>query len=181
MMLGSNECEGIPYGNPDDAYWTSEPTTAAELRTRVKQIVSVDDAEADRLIALYKFHRPNDSFGDLAAVMSGDNSALRTSAYAIAERQVRTGSRAGVSLLLQLAFTRAQRQAAHDARHGTAVRIRPPRQDLVHDRRRFGPRRNRDRDEQHMGGIRPHRQSQSLRDSSVGSVQPHHLADDGLR
>ena len=39
MMLGSNECEGIPYGNPDDAYWTSEPTTAAELRTRVKQIV----------------------------------------------------------------------------------------------------------------------------------------------
>ena len=87
MMLGSVECEGIPYGNPDDAYWTSEPTTAAELRTRVKQIVPVDDAEADRLIALYKSHRPNDSFGDLAAVMSGDNSALRTSAYAIAERK----------------------------------------------------------------------------------------------
>src|SRR4029079_18650145 len=57
MMLGSVECEGIPYGNPDDAYWTSEPTTAAELRTRVKQIVSVDDAEADGLIELSKFHR----------------------------------------------------------------------------------------------------------------------------
>jgi para-nitrobenzyl esterase len=91
MMLGSNECEGIPYGNPDDAYWTSEPATAAELRTRVKQIVSVDDAEADRLIALYKSHRPNDSFGDLAAVMSGDNSALRTSAYVIAERKFAQG------------------------------------------------------------------------------------------
>jgi para-nitrobenzyl esterase len=91
MMLGSNECEGIPYGNPDDAYWTSEPTTAAELRTRVKQIVSVDDAEADRLIALYKSNRPNDSFGDLAAVMSGDNSALRTSAYVIAERKFAQG------------------------------------------------------------------------------------------
>jgi para-nitrobenzyl esterase len=91
MMLGSVECEGIPYGNPDDAYWTSDPTTAAELRTRVKQIVSVDDAEADRLIALYKSHRPNDSFGDLAAVMSGDNSALRTSAYVIAERKFAQG------------------------------------------------------------------------------------------
>ncbi len=91
MMLGSVECEGIPYGNPDDAYWTSEPTTAAELRTRVKQIVSVDDAEADRLIALYKSHRPNSSFGDLAAVMSGDNSVLRTSAYVIAERKFAQG------------------------------------------------------------------------------------------
>jgi para-nitrobenzyl esterase len=91
MMLGSVECEGIPYGNPDDAYWTSEPTTAAELRTRVKQIVSVDDAEADRLIALYKSHRPNDSFGDLAAVMAGDNSPLRTSAYVIAERKFAQG------------------------------------------------------------------------------------------
>ena len=25
LMVGSNECEGIPYGNPDDPYWTSEP------------------------------------------------------------------------------------------------------------------------------------------------------------
>jgi len=91
MMLGSNECEGIPYGNPDDAYWTSEPMTSAELRTRVKQIVPVDDTEADRLIALYKSHRPNESFGDLAAVMSGDNSALRTSAYEIAERKFAQG------------------------------------------------------------------------------------------
>ena len=91
MMLGSVECEGIPDGNPDDAYWTSEPTTAAELRTRVQQIVSVDDSEADRLIALYKSHRPDDSFGDLAAVMSGDNSALRTSAYVIAERKFAQG------------------------------------------------------------------------------------------
>ena len=91
MMLGSNECEGIPYGNPDDAYWTSEPTTAAELRARVKQIVPVDDAEADRLIALYKSHRPNDSFGDLAAVMSGDNSALRRRRTTIAERKFAQG------------------------------------------------------------------------------------------
>jgi para-nitrobenzyl esterase len=53
--------------------------------------VSVDDAEADRLVDLYKSHRPTDSFGDLAAVMAGDNSALRTSAYVIAERKFAQG------------------------------------------------------------------------------------------
>jgi para-nitrobenzyl esterase len=143
------ECEGIPYGNPDDAYWTSEPTTAAELRTRVKQIVSVDDAEADRLIALYKSHRPNDSFGDLAAVMSGDNSALRTSAYVIAERKFAQGRAPAYLYYFNWRSPVRNGKLRTNARHGTAVRVRPPRQDLVHDRRRFGPRRNRDRDEQH--------------------------------
>src|SRR5688572_19376162 len=81
MMCGSNECEGIPYGNPDDPYWTSEPTDAATLRERVKRMVRVDDAEADRLIALYRTNRPRDSYGDIAVVMSGDNSALRLSSY----------------------------------------------------------------------------------------------------
>lgn len=87
MMVGSNECEGIPYGNPDDSYWTSEPTDAASLRTRLKEIVQVDDSQADRLIALYRSHRPSDSYGDIAAVMAGDNSALRLSAYTIAQRK----------------------------------------------------------------------------------------------
>ncbi len=91
MMLGSNECEGIPYGNPDDPYWTSEPTTVAELRERVKRIVPVNDQEADRLIELYRAGRPTDSMGDLAAVMSGDNSGLRLSAYTIAERKFAQG------------------------------------------------------------------------------------------
>jgi para-nitrobenzyl esterase len=91
MMFGSNECEGIPYGNPDDPYWTSEPSTAAELRERVKRLVSVDDREADRLIELYRAGRPNDSVGDLAAVMAGDNSALRLSAYILAERKFAQG------------------------------------------------------------------------------------------
>lgn len=91
MMLGSNECEGIPYGNPDDEYWKSEPTSAAELRVRVKAIARVEDAEADRLIAVYRTGRPTASFGDLAAVMAGDTSALRTSAYTIAERKFAQG------------------------------------------------------------------------------------------
>ena len=91
MMCGSNECEGIPYGNPDDPYWTSEPTDAATLREHMKRIVQVNDVEADRLIALYRTNRPRDSYGDIAAVMSGDNSALRLSSYLIAERKFAQG------------------------------------------------------------------------------------------
>jgi para-nitrobenzyl esterase len=91
IICGSNECEGIPYGNPNDPYWTSEPTDAAGLRQLVKRIVRVDDAEADRLITLYRTSRPRDSFGDLAAVMAGDNSSLRLSSYTIAERKFAQG------------------------------------------------------------------------------------------
>jgi para-nitrobenzyl esterase len=91
MMFGSNECEGIPYGNPTDAYWTSEPGTVTELRDRVKRIVPVDDAQANRLIDLYRTGRPNDTLGDIAAVMAGDNSALRLSAYSLATRKAAQG------------------------------------------------------------------------------------------
>jgi len=87
ILTGSNECEGIPYGNPGDPYWTSEPRDDAALRERLKRIVPMSDADADRTIALYRSHRPNDTPGDLAAVMAGDNSILRLSAYTIAERK----------------------------------------------------------------------------------------------
>ena len=58
ILTGSNECEGIPYGNPDDRYWTSEPTSDAELRDRVTQMLRIADADAARVIALYRAGRP---------------------------------------------------------------------------------------------------------------------------
>jgi para-nitrobenzyl esterase len=91
MMVGSNECEGIPYSNPDDPYWTSEPSTLVELRAQVRRIVAVDDAGADRLISLYRAHRPMESLADIAAVMAGDASALRHSASVIAQRKFAQG------------------------------------------------------------------------------------------
>jgi para-nitrobenzyl esterase len=91
MMVGSNECEGIPYGNPEAAYWRTEPTDAASLRQQVMQTLRIDATAADRLIALYRSNRPNDSFGDIAAIMSGDTSALRLSAYEIAEKKIVQG------------------------------------------------------------------------------------------
>ena len=87
ILTGSNECEGIPYGNPDDAYWTSEPTDAASLRDRVRQLLSLGDSASDQLIALYRSNRPNDTPGDIAAVIAGDASALRQASYTIAERK----------------------------------------------------------------------------------------------
>lgn len=87
ILAGSNECEAIPYGNPTDAYWTREPTNDDELRAMLRQIVAVDDPEANRLISLYRSNRPNATPGDLAAIMAGDNSPLRLSSYTIAARK----------------------------------------------------------------------------------------------
>ncbi len=92
ILTGSNECEAVPYGNPSDAYWTSEPTSDGELRAALERIVAVDDADADRLIALYRSNRPLATPGDLAAIMAGDNSMLRQSSYTIAARKFAQGA-----------------------------------------------------------------------------------------
>jgi para-nitrobenzyl esterase len=86
IMTGSNACEGIPYGNPDDPYWTSEPD-ASSLRERVTQVAGVSDGDADRLIALYQSHRPGDTPGDIAAIIAGDVSPLRQASYTVAARK----------------------------------------------------------------------------------------------
>src|SRR6185503_6582078 len=92
LIIGSNECEGIPYANPEDPYWTREPANVTELRAEVKRIVPVNDADADRLIDLYRSHRPSESLGDIAAVMAGDASSLRHAANLIARRKHAQGA-----------------------------------------------------------------------------------------
>ena len=84
ILTGSNECEAIPYGNPDDPYWQSEPADDAALRARVQRLLNVSDSEAARLTALYRSHRPGQTAGDLAAVIAGDASDLRAAADTIA-------------------------------------------------------------------------------------------------
>ena len=91
ILTGSNECEGIPYANPDDPYWTSEPQSDDSLRARLQRIVPMTDGDALAMIALYRSHRPRDTAGDLAAVMAGDNSALRLASYTIAEQKFAQG------------------------------------------------------------------------------------------
>lgn len=92
VMCGSNETETVPYGNPDAEFWTREPSDRAELLVYVRDRYELSSPEADALIDLYRRNRPGDSFGDLALCMDGDNSPLRLSAYAIAERKVAQGT-----------------------------------------------------------------------------------------
>jgi para-nitrobenzyl esterase len=92
MICGSNETESVPYANPDDPFWTSEAADEAMLRERVMRAVRIDEAAANRLIALYRSHRPADSRGDLALIIASDVSPLRLSAHAIAERKAAQGS-----------------------------------------------------------------------------------------
>ena len=84
ILTGSNECEGIPYGNPDDAYWREEPGDETALRARVRQILSTGEDDAQRVMALYRSHRPRETAADLAAIIAGDASDLRQASYAIA-------------------------------------------------------------------------------------------------
>ena len=92
VMCGSNETESVPYGNPDDAYWGPEPDTEAGLVTRMAGDLRISEAEARDLVALYRRNRPDTSFGDLMAIMNGDNSPLRLSAFTIAERMAERGA-----------------------------------------------------------------------------------------
>jgi para-nitrobenzyl esterase len=91
ILCGSNETEGVPYANPDDAYWSSEPADDRALSTSVARTLRIDAADATRLVALYRKNRPMHSSGDLAAIIAGDNSPLRLSAYTIAERKATQG------------------------------------------------------------------------------------------
>src|SRR5690606_12196878 len=77
----------IPYANPNDAYWTSDITTDAQLRERVKRTLQVEDADADRIIGLYKAERPGQSLDELATIIAGDNSLLRFAGHTIAARK----------------------------------------------------------------------------------------------
>jgi para-nitrobenzyl esterase len=92
ILCGSNETEGVPYGNPEAPFWTSEPASDAQLRDFVTARFRIDTEEASRLIALYRSNRPTDSFGDLALIMDADNSPLRLSSYTIAERKYEQGT-----------------------------------------------------------------------------------------
>jgi para-nitrobenzyl esterase len=63
------------------------PIDDATFRTRVKGLLKVDDAEADRLIALYRKSEPGRDNIDLFLRMSTDNSAFRLGVDTQAERK----------------------------------------------------------------------------------------------
>lgn len=91
IICGSNETEGVPYGNPDDPFWSGEPTDESSLTADVVRRLRIDEAEARALVALYRRGRPDASHADIALIMGADNSPLRLSAHTIAERMAERG------------------------------------------------------------------------------------------
>ena len=91
VLCGSNETEGVPYAAPGDPYWTTEPGDDRALTTHVATTLKLDAADAARVVSVYRSHRPTATAGDLAAIIAGDISPLRLSAYTIAERKTAQG------------------------------------------------------------------------------------------
>jgi para-nitrobenzyl esterase len=93
IICGSNETEGVPYADLNDPFWSSEITTDAALGARVRALFKIDDAEAARLIALYRSGRPSDSQGTLALIMAADNTPTRLASYVFADPSSRPAAR----------------------------------------------------------------------------------------
>jgi para-nitrobenzyl esterase len=95
LLMGSVETEAVPYqfnaqGQPD-AYWSTGEIDDAELRARVRKALQAGDADADRVIAVYRKGRPKASNLDLWMIVASDLSPLRTSEFTIAERKLAQG------------------------------------------------------------------------------------------
>ena len=82
LMIGSTETE-VTW-NVNTNY---EPLTDSALRERVKTDLKLDDAAAEKLIAVYRHGRPKAGNLDLYLVLSTDVSNFRTGTDTIAERK----------------------------------------------------------------------------------------------
>ncbi len=86
LMIGSTETE-VTWNNSVNF----DPLDDAALHNRIKQNLKVDDAAADRLIAVYKHGRPHASNLDLFFIMTTDASNFRTGTDTEAERKAALG------------------------------------------------------------------------------------------
>ncbi|MEQ1760316.1 MAG: carboxylesterase family protein [Vicinamibacterales bacterium] len=87
LLCGSTEHEVSPYL---DAAML-QPLDATALRDRVQAVLRVDAGTADRVIALYRSHRPDSTNLSLATIITSDNSVMRASEYIMAERKAAQG------------------------------------------------------------------------------------------
>jgi para-nitrobenzyl esterase len=82
-MTGTTATE-VTFFAPDDQL---RPIDDATFRGRVKGLLKIEDAEADRLIALYRNNEPGRDNIDLFLRMSTDNSFFRLGVETQAERK----------------------------------------------------------------------------------------------
>ena len=124
ILTGSNECEGIPYGNPDDPVLAlgagarrgaACPPAAARADERCRR----DEPRRALPLASRRADRRGSGCRDRWRRIGPARGRLRDR-----RSEARTGSRAGLPVSLQLAIAAARRPAAQHARHGAAVRVR---------------------------------------------------------
>jgi para-nitrobenzyl esterase len=87
LLIGSTATEVLFAQSPPP-----DPLDDSGLRTRVKQAVRVDDAAADRLIAIYRKGRPRATNSDLSAIIATDVSGFATGPATEAERKAALGT-----------------------------------------------------------------------------------------
>jgi para-nitrobenzyl esterase len=87
LLCGSTEHEVSPYLDAARL----EPLDDLAFGRRVTEVLRVDGTTADRIIALYRSHRPGASNVDLATIITSDNSVMRSSEYIMAERKMAQG------------------------------------------------------------------------------------------
>jgi para-nitrobenzyl esterase len=87
LMVGSVETEAVPYTAPGDPYWTTDNLDDTTLVAQVKKIMQCEEAEAKRLISIYRHDRPKNNNAELAIILASDAGSLRTASYTIAERK----------------------------------------------------------------------------------------------
>jgi para-nitrobenzyl esterase len=87
LLIGSTETEVTWNVNTD----YTPPADEAALRDRVKRALRTDDAQAERVVAIYKKGRPKSSPLDLALVIETDASQFRSGTDTEAERKAALG------------------------------------------------------------------------------------------
>jgi para-nitrobenzyl esterase len=87
LMVGSVETESVPYVAPNDPFWTTDNFDDVTLQARVMKVLRVKDAEAARVIAIYRKGRPRASNADLAQIVESDAGSTRIAGNTIAEHK----------------------------------------------------------------------------------------------
>jgi para-nitrobenzyl esterase len=87
LLIGSTETEVTWNVNTD----YTPPAGEAALRDRVKRTLRTDDAQAEKLVAIYKKGRPTSSDLDLALIIETDASQFRSGTDTEAERKAALG------------------------------------------------------------------------------------------
>jgi para-nitrobenzyl esterase len=87
LLIGSTETEVTWNVNTD----YTPPADEAALRDRVKRALRSDDAQAEKIVGIYKKGRPNASHLDLALIIETDASQFRSGTDTEAERKAALG------------------------------------------------------------------------------------------